>query len=320
MHRQLPPLNTLTAFEAAARHLSFTKAAQELHVTQAAISHQIKHLEERLGFKLFRRMNRSLLLTEEGQIYLPTVRDTLERLATATEHLLAKNKKGAISVSVLPSFATRWLVPRLWKLRDLYPDLDVRVSAFEWPVDFNKDEMDLAVRYGRGNWPGLRADLMLVEEVFPVCSPSLARGEPGLERPEQLSEHTLLHDDYSKEGWPHWLTAAGVQDVDADHGLSFSHTSIMLEAAERGQGVALGRSPLVADDLARGRLVAPFDVALPGDFAFYVVCPEATANQPKIAAVREWLLEEAAQTPQRLTDLRSATATVDTGAAAQQGP
>lgn len=292
----LPPLKALHVFEVAGRHLSFTRAAEELHVTQAAVSHQIKKLEEKLGVKLFRRFNRRLLLTEEGQIYLPAVREALRHIGHATDQLLAKHRTGVLTVSVLPSFAAKWLVPRLHKFRDLYPDVDVRVSAFEWPVDFGRDEVDLAIRYGRGKWPGLQADPLLTEEVFPVCSPALVEGGNALLKPADLRHQTLLHDDYSREDWRIWLKAAGVTQVDPRRGLSFSHTSIMLEAAESGQGVALGRTPLVADDLARGRLVKPFDISLPADYAYYVVCPVEAADRPKITAFREWLLAEAAAT------------------------
>jgi len=163
-------------------------------------------------------------------------------------------------------------------------------------VDFSRDEVDLAIRYGRGKWPGLRADPLLTEDVFPVCSPALLEGEHPLREPQDLRYHTLLHDDFSREDWRIWLTAAGVDDVDPGRGLSFSHTSIMLEAAESGQGVALGRTPLVADDLARGRLVKPFEISLPADYAYYVVCPVEAAERPKIVAFREWLLAEAAAT------------------------
>lgn len=289
----LPPLKALHVFEVAGRHLSFTRAAEELHVTQAAVSHQVKKLEEQLGVKLFRRLNRRLLLTEEGQIYLPAVREGLRHIGHATDQLLAKHRSGVLTVSVLPSFAAKWLVPRLHKFRDQYPDVDVRVSAFEWPVDFSRDEVDLAIRYGRGKWAGLQADPLLTEDVFPVCSPDLVKGARPLRRPADLRHHTLLHDDYSREDWRIWLKAADVKGVDPRRGLSFSHTSIMLEAAESGQGVALGRTPLVADDLARGRLVKPFDISLPADYAYYVVCPVEAADRPKIVAFREWLLAEA---------------------------
>ena len=294
MFRNVPPLRALRAFEAAARLLSFTEAAEELHVTQAAVSLQIKHLEELLGVQLFRRLNRRLVLTEEGRIYLPEVREGLERLAAATARMARRHRQGHLTVSVLPSFASRWLIPRLWRFQKTHPDIQVRISAFEWLVDFDKDDVDLAIRYGAGRWPGLAAELLFEEEVFPVCSPELLGGDPPLEEPPDLAHHTLLHDDYTREDWRSWLKAAGVSGIDPEQGLSFSHSTLMLQAAERGLGVALGRTPLVRDELARGTLVRPFEAALPGDFAYYLVYPPHTAEFPRIRAFRQWLLEEAA--------------------------
>lgn len=294
MFRNVPPLRALRAFEAAARLLSFTEAAEELHVTQAAVSLQIKHLEELLGIQLFRRLNRRLVLTEEGQIYLPEIREGLEHLAAATARMARRHRQGHLTVSVLPSFASRWLIPRLWRFHQAHPDIQVRISAFEWMVDFDKEDVDLAVRYGSGSWPGLAAELLFHEKVFPVCSPELIRGDTPLDEPADLARFTLLHDDYSREDWRAWLNAAGVRDADPEKGMSFSHSSLMLQAAERGLGVALGRSPLVRDELERGTLVAPFDLSLPGEFAYYVVYPPHTAEYPRIRAFRDWLLEEAA--------------------------
>ncbi|GJM11429.1 MAG: transcriptional regulator [Lysobacteraceae bacterium] len=297
----IPPLRALRAFEAAARHMSFTAAAAELHLTQAAISHQIKVLEERLEIKLFRRFNRSLELTEAGQMYLPAVRDALTRLAQGTERLLSQLGHGVLTVSVLPSFASKWLVPRLWRFRDMHPEIDVRVSAFEWLVDFEKDGIDVAIRYGAGNWAGVRADPLLTEDVFPVCSPALLTGDHPLRKPSDLRFHTLLHDDFSREDWKLWLLAVGNTSIDPSRGLSFSHTSMMLEAALSGHGVALGRTPLVQDDLINGRLVKPFELSLQGDYAYYVVTPEEQAHLPKVVAFREWLMSEVA-TPAQTTD------------------
>jgi LysR family glycine cleavage system transcriptional activator len=293
MTYELPPLNALRAFEAAARHLSFTRAAEELNVTQAAISHQIRNLEDYLQLKLFRRIHRRLILTEDGQIFAPTVREAIEQLATASERLMHRNRSGRVTVSVLPSFASRWLVPRLWKFRDRHPDIDVRLSAFEWLVDFERDGVDLAIRYGKGSWPGTEAALMMHEKVFPVCSPSLLEKTGPLEGPDDLKRVTLLHDDFAREDWKHWFRAAGVKTVDPKRGLSFSHTSIMLEAVESGQGVALAQAPLVADDLAKGRLVKPLALELEGEYSYYVVTPTGQSNRPGIAEFRDWLLEEA---------------------------
>lgn len=294
MARRLPPLNAVRAFEAAARHLSFTKAAEELHVTQAAISHQVKALEEYLGLKLFRRLNRALVLTEEGQTYLPPVKRIFDQLYEATRRLAENEARGKLTVSVLPSLAARWLVPRLGRFREAHPDIDVRVAPATHLVDFVREEVDVGIRYGRGRYPGLRVDRLMTEDIMPVCSPALLTGPKSLKEPRDLKYHTLLHDEGHGE-WRTWLLAAGVNDVDATRGTVFMDSSMLIEAAATGQGVALARGALAADDLASGRLVRPFDVNIPAEYAYYVVCPEVTADQPKVVAFREWLLKEAGQ-------------------------
>ena len=292
LSRRLPPLNALRAFEAAARHLSFTRAASELHVTQTAISHQIRALEERLGVRLFRRLPRGLLLTEEAQRYLPPIRDAFDQIALATERLTTVGASTTLTVSVLPSFATKWLVPRLGRFRAAHPDLDLRISASSQLVDFARDDVDVGIRMGRGVYPGLRVERLLGESLVPVCSPQLLEGAPPLRRPEDLRHHLLLHDeDYA--GWELWLGLAGVDGVDARRGPIFTDSGMVVQAAAEGQGVALARRLLAAGDLAAGRLMQPFDVSIPHDLAYYLVCPEATAEQPKIAAFRSWLMAEA---------------------------
>ncbi|MCH7888132.1 MAG: transcriptional regulator GcvA [Proteobacteria bacterium] len=298
MARRLPPLNALRAFEAAARHLSFTRAAEELNVTQAAISHQVKGLEERLGVVLFRRLNRSLLLTDAGQSYLPEVRDAFDRIAEATWRITAHDSAGVLTVSVLPSFAAKWLVQRLGRFREAHPDIDVHVAPSDDLVDFARENVDLAIRYGQGEWPGLRADRLMTEELFPVCSPNLLQGPHPLSAPADLRHHTLLHDDLRID-WRMWLMAAGVDGVDSRRGPGFTDSSMVIQAAVEGQGVALGRSALAAADLAAGRLVKLFDISLPAAVAYYVVCPEATAGRPKIVAFREWVIAEAVGGPAR---------------------
>lgn len=296
MARSLPPLNGLRAFEAAARHLSFTRAAEELHVTQAAVSHQIKGLEERLGMRLFRRLNRSLLLTDEGQRLFLAARDAFERLAEAVEGLRARDTGGPLTVSVLPSFAAKWLVPRLSRFQERYPDIDLRITALERLVDLVRDDVDVAIRFGSGKWPGVRAEMILEDRVTPVCSPALAER---LREPADLAHVTLLHETMEPmrnfPDWAAWLRAAGVTGVDVSRGLRFSHTHILLQAAIDGRGVALGQSPLAADDLAAGRLVAPFDLSLPVGYAYYLVYLPEAAERPKIKAFREWVTAEMAE-------------------------
>lgn len=292
MTLRLPPMNSLRAFEAAARHLSFTFAAQELHVTQAAISHQIKALEQSLGVRLFRRLNRAIRLTEEGQEFVGEVRKALDHLAAAVERIATPAAGGPLTVSVLPSFASKWLVPRLGRFRKKHPDIEVRIDPSIQLTDFKRDDVDLVVRYGKGRYEGLHSVRLMTEDVFPVCSPDLLQGPNALRRPEDLRNHTLLRDEAYVD-WAMWLLAAGVEEIEADHGPYFTDSALVIQAAAEGQGVALARGALAAGDIAAGRLIKPFDIAIPADFAYYVVCPVATKNHPKIAAFREWLLEEA---------------------------
>lgn len=298
MSRRLPPLNALRAFEAAARHLSFTRAAAELNVTQTAISHQIRGLEERLGVRLFRRLPRGLLLTEEAQRYLPPIRGAFDQIALATDRLVAAGAGATLTVSVLPSFAAKWLVPRLGRLRAAQPDLDLRISASSQLVDFARDDVDVGIRMGRGIYPGLKVERLFGESLVPVCSPALQGGAHPLRRPEDLRDQVLLHDD-DYAGWELWLGLAGVEGVDARRGPIFTDSGMVVQAAAEGQGVALARRQLAAGDLAAGRLIQPFEVTIPHDLAYYLVCPEATAEQPKIAAFRDWLLAEAAREADR---------------------
>lgn len=297
---RLPPLRALRSFEAAARHLSFSKAADELFVTPAAISHQVKALEDWLGLTLFKRMNRAVMLTDEGQSYLVGIREGLEVIRIATEKVMKQDAAGSLHVNTLPSFAARWLLPRLSRFREEYPDIDVRLSASDQLTDFNREEVDVVIRYGHGNYPGLRVDKLLTEDVmFPVCSPSLLKGEHPLRNPEDLKYHTLLHDDMRID-WQTWLALAGVKDVDPKKGPSFNDSSMVLTAAMEGQGVALGRSTLAADDLMAGRLVQPFNVhAIKAHHAYYIICPEETADRPRITAFRNWLMKEASANPGR---------------------
>jgi LysR family glycine cleavage system transcriptional activator len=298
MAYRLPPLNALRAFEAAGRHLSFTKAAEELHVTQAAISHQIKALESWLEVRLFQRLNRALLLTEPGQRYLISVRAALEQLEGATRQVMESRPDNLLSLSVIPSFGAKWLVSRLARFAHRHPEIELRFTAEDRNVDFSREDVDMGIRYGRGSWPGLHATRLMRQEVFPVCSPQLVESGPHpLRQPADLRHHTLLHEDVEDFDWGMWLRAAGIDGVDAAHGPNFSHAHVSYQAAIVGQGVALGATPLVNDDLAAGRLVAPFDFVLAVDWAYYVVCDEARADEPKIAAFREWLLEEAVQIP-----------------------
>jgi LysR family glycine cleavage system transcriptional activator len=304
MTRKLPPLNGLRAFEAAARHLSFTRAAEELHVTQAAVSHQVKSLEDYLGIKLFRRFNRSLLLTDEGQSFLPGLTKAFDLLDDSARRLAKKEAGGALTVSVLPSFAARWLVARLGRFRRAHPEVDLRIDPNAGLADFAHGDVDIGIRYGKGNYPGLRSDRLMAEDIFPVCSPTLLEGEHPLRHPEDLAHHTLLHDDGHGD-WRTWLLANEVKNVDPLRGTVFTDSSVLIEAAKQAQGVALARSVLAADELEAGTLVRPFGKqSVPAEYAYYIVCPEDTANLPKIKAFREWLLKEARSRESRIGNER----------------
>ena len=292
MTARLPSLNGLRAFEAAARHLSFTLAATELNVTQTAISHQIRRLEEELGIRLFIRQNRALALTAEARDYLPGVRAAFNDLRLATDRLLRKDDDKVLTVSTLASLAAKWLLPRLTDFQEAHPGIDVRITTSTSLVDFQRDDVDAAIRYGRGQWPGLRADWLMADELFPVCSPSLLRGDKPLQRPEDLRNHPLLHtSNANSDDWRLWLTAAGLPaDIAKQPGITFDMIFMTIQAAIDGIGVAMGRTSYVSDDIAKGRLVVPFKIALPADAGFYLVSPEGRREAPKLAAFRQWMI------------------------------
>jgi LysR family glycine cleavage system transcriptional activator len=295
MTARLPSLNGLRAFEAAARHLSFTMAAAELNVTQTAISHQIRRLEEELGIRLFIRQNRALALTAEARDYLPGVRAAFNDLRLATDRLLRKDDDKVLTVSTLASLAAKWLLPRLTDFQEQHPGIDVRITTSTSLVDFQRDNVDAAIRYGRGQWAGVRADWLMADELFPVCSPSLLRGDKPLRQPEDLRGHTLLHtSNTNSDDWRLWLTAAGLPADLARHpGVTFDIMFMTIQAAIDGIGVAMGRTSYVQDDIAKGRLVVPFKIALPADAGFYLVAPQGRREAPKLAAFRQWVVAAA---------------------------
>ena len=293
MTARLPSLNGLRAFEAAARHLSFTLAAAELNVTQTAISHQIKRLEEELGIRLFIRQNRALALTGEARDYLPGVRAAFNDLRLATDRLLRRDDDKVLTVSTLASLAAKWLLPRLTDFQEAHPGIDVRITTSASFVDFQRDNVDAAIRYGRGQWPGLRADWLMADELFPVCSPALVKGDKPLRCPEDLKDHVLLHTNNSDD-WRLWLTAAGLSArISRQPGITFDMTFMTVQAAIDGIGVAMGRTSYVQDDIAKGRLVVPFRIALPADAGFYLVSPDGRRDAPKLAAFRQWVVAAA---------------------------
>jgi LysR family glycine cleavage system transcriptional activator len=295
MSLPLPSLNGLLVFEAAARHLSFTLAAAELNVTQTAVSHQIRRLEDQLGSPLFIRRNRTLALTREAEELLPSVRAAFEDLRRAMERLRRRKHDDILTVSTTISLAAKWLVPRLAAFQEAHPGIEVRISTSMRLVDLRREEIDVAIRYGRGQWPGLQADWLMAEDVFPVCSPSLLSGAKPLRCPADLAEHTLLHVSTSRDEWQLWLTAAGLPaGLATRRGLTFDERLMTLQAAMDGLGVALGRRRIVEADVAAGRLAVPFEtVVVSADAGYYLVAPRESSAIPKIALFRAWLLDAA---------------------------
>lgn len=289
--KRLPPLNALRAFEAAARHLSFTRAAEELFVTQAAVSHQIKGLEEFLGMKLFLRKNRTLLLTEEGQSYFLEIKDIFVSLQDATNRLLAMGAKGSITIALPPSFAVQWLVPKLSDFAELQPDIDVRIKAVDSGDGFLTDDVDLAVFYGKGRWQGLVAEKLYTEYLVPVCSPGVLMGVKPLDHLDDLRQHMLLHDT-SREYWKQFIRQYNVLGLNVNHGPIFSHTMLALQAAALGQGIALVDQALARPDIAMGRLVRPFEERLETKYSYYIVCRESQAELGRIQTFKNWVMDQ----------------------------
>ncbi len=299
--RRLPPLNALKAFEAAARSQNFTRAAEELRVTQGAVSQQVKALEDTLGLKLFARVRQRLALTEAGREYLGVVRDALDRIAAGTERLVARQRGGVLTISTSPDFAAKWLVHRLGRFADGHPAIDLRVSASGHQVDFAREDVDVAIRHGDGDWPGLDAVRLCAERLFPVCSPALLTARKRIARPADLLKLPLLRLADS-DAWARWFAAAGVADP-ALRGPTVDRASMVIDAAVDGQGIALARTALAAWDLINGRLVRPLDLSLPLKSTYWIVCPKATTKTPKLVTVRAWLLAEAADDARRLKAL-----------------
>jgi LysR family glycine cleavage system transcriptional activator len=289
MARRLPPLNSLKCFEAAGRLLSFTAAAHELNVTQAAISHQIKVIEEYLGVDLFIRYPRRLTLTEQGKTLLPEVIEAFDRVSQAVAAINREQYSNVLSVRLAPSFAAKWLSPRLKYFWLQYPEIDLRLFHAHGTVDFEREEIDIAVTYGKGDWPGVVVDKLLSLDFFPVCAPSFLHNDKPLNDIGNLRYYALLHDA-NYECWRDWLKFAGIDDIDADRGTIIDDTNVLIQAAIDGQGVALGSTTFVEDLLESGRLVKPFDINLVNEFAYYVVYPESHIKNPAVRAFKDWLL------------------------------
>ncbi len=298
----LPPLSALRAFEAAARLQSFSRAADELSVTPAAISHQIHALEADLGVRLFHRGRRAVELTASARLLLPGLSEAFSGIQTAVRRLRAHNDTGTLTVTASPSIAAKWLVLRLHRFQVQHADIDVRISASDEIVDLTRGGFDIAIRYGGGRYPGLAVELLLKNEVFPACSPRLLEAGPPLRTPEDLLHHALIHDQAADRDplaptWAMWLKAAGVRGAPMAPGLTFSVGYMALDAAIAGHGVALAYSTIAAADLAAGRLVRLFSLALPDLFAYYIVTAPGALERPKVRAFRDWLRQEADATP-----------------------
>ena len=299
MLRRLPPLTWLRSFEAAARHVSFALAAQELGVTPSAVSQQVRLLEQHLGRLLFHRLPRGLQLAEAGQSYLPLLNGIFERLSRGTDEIFGERSEKRVAIRSTVAFATYWLAPRLARFHSTHPDLELRLTSSIWSAEFPDPDIDLEVRFGSGNWPGLTVERLTWDYVLPVCNPGIARG---LTRPEDLARHPLLHTIGFREGWAQWLKAAGLErKVDAQRGLECDTAVIALELAMLGAGIALARSCFVERLLATGRLVAAFSLKLPAEEAFYLAVPSAQSDTEAARAFRHWLRAEVARDRSDLT-------------------
>lgn len=284
----MPPLHALWTFEVAARHLSYSRAAEELHVTHSAVSQQIKILETCLGVKLFRRSGRTMLLTNTGEGLYTHMRDGFGRLKQGVLELRAKSRRRVLTIGVLPGFAVRWLVPRIPDFSRSHPDMDVNLRASMTLTDFSREEVDIAIRFGPGRWPGLKAEKLLDEQLIPVCSPRY-RGGLLPRRPHDLLQCTLLHDVY--EPWNQWFSSVGLAAPETQKGPEFSESNLLLRAATEGQGIALALGALVQKELGTGELVQCFP-GLRARYAYYLVHPKAPVP-PKVTAIKTWLKAQA---------------------------
>jgi LysR family glycine cleavage system transcriptional activator len=304
------PFSALRVFESAARHLSFKRAAEELFITPAAVSQQIKGLEHQLGIKLFNRHNRGLSLTDNAKKGLPALTQGFDHLIESVRRIRSTNEESKLTVWMAPSFAAKWFIPRLHRFSDAHADIDLNISASPSLVDstaakntipaenFRRDGVDIAIRFGKGDYPGCRVVKLFSVSAIPLCSPKLMQGEHPLRSPEDLQFHTLLHDDTKYEGrpdWKTWLKAAKVKNVDSSRGVHFNHGNLAINAAVDGQGVVLSMKSLASDDIAAGRLVVPFDFSLPLEYAYYLITLEESSDSSNTTAFRDWLIEEGRQ-------------------------
>lgn len=296
MKKRLPPLNWIRSFEAAARHLSFTHAALELNLTQAAVSQQIKGLESQLGAVLFKRLPRGLELTNAGSAYLPAVHESVERLSIATEEIFGQGRTDLLNIKVNLVFFLKWLAPKISNFRALHPKVNLQITSNIWTDDKeNSADNDLEIRYGKGKWQALKSDRLTKDELFPVCSPDFLKKHPSLQTPDDLPNHTLLHVIGYEEGWGHWLNQTNHEHIKPSQGFQFDTLITALEMAAQGEGLALGRTSLVEGMIKSGRLVVPFEQKVATDEAFYLVYARSQVQHPHAEIFRHWLLDEVAQ-------------------------
>jgi len=299
---RLPPLNALRAFESAARHASFKRAAEELCVTQGAISRHIQKLEDNLGMRLFTRRHRQVSLTREGEAYLAVVRDAFGRISQATTDLRSRGDDQRLRVKLPITCAVRWLVPRLARFHAQHPAVSVQITTSHDPVDFDAEEIDVAVHYGAGIPPGLAGEKLFGEVLVPICSPKLLARRPALRKARDLANHVLLHSIRRPNDWRQWLEAAGAGDVEGEHGLTFENSSLTYQGAAQGLGLAIAQLALVADDLEAGQLAAPFKRQVRNDVAYNLVFPRERAHLKKIRDFHAWIAREAAVTREAIKE------------------
>lgn len=291
----LPPLSSLLAFEAVARRLSFSRAAEELHVTPGAVSQQVRALEQRMGEPLFHRTRRSVALTAAALRMLPDVQAGFQLLVRATDGKKSAGAARSLTISVAPSFASKWLLPRLPEFSEAHPEVDLRISATVSLADFGEDGCDLAIRFGRGDYPGVQSEKLFAESLAPMCAPKLVCGKRPLRKPSDLRRFRLLHDtsipgEAARDGWKKWLELAGAEGLLPQSEMRFSLAELALQAAIDGAGVVLGRLTLAEADLAAGRLVRPFAPTMPLDVSYFLVMPARNRERAEIQAFRDWLL------------------------------
>jgi len=287
--RRLPPLNSLRAFDVAARHRNFSRAAVELRVTQGAVSRHVAKLEAALGSRLFRRRGRQLELTAEGAQLHVFVREAFERINEGVDLFARRPVASILKIKVPPTLGIRWFIPRLVHFHALHPEVDVQITTSHQPVDFDQEDVDVAIHWGSGEWKGLSADFLIDEELTPVCSPDILFDRP-LREPADLSRHVLLHAMHRTNDWRIWLEAAGAPDVDWTRALKFENSGLTYQAAIDRLGVVVAQRAFIEDDLATGRLVAPFPLVVPGERAYFLVLPTKRRPHRKVTVFREWLL------------------------------